>query len=590
MDALSTYACRPVAFIVRYMRARMGLHGLILACVIGAVCCSVATQYGVKYLVDILASEPSPDADPWPAFGLLLALITMDSLLWRAAGWAASHAFVLVTGDLRRDLFSHLTGHSQAYFADRLPGTLTSRVTATANACFIVENMLVWNVLPPCAATLVAIVFVARVSLAMAAVLALAAALAAAAMVRIAASGRLLHRDFAQKAATVDGEMADVIGNITLVKAFGGLCGELNRLCQTLRHEMDARRRSLLFLERLRLLHAIAVIALIAGLVAWGIALWLRNAATTGDVVLICTLGLMVLHSTRDLALALVDVTQHMARLSEALSALLVPHDLRDHPAAKPLPAGEASVAFEGVSFTYPNGLKVFSEFNLYIEPGERVGIAGGSGAGKSTLFALLQRFHDIDCGRISIGGHDISRVTQESLRAAIAVVPQDISLFHRTLMENIRYGRPDAGDEEVWRAAAAARCDDFIEAMPRGLQTIAGERGAKLSGGQRQRIAIARAFLKDAPILLLDEATAALDHVSEEAIQEALGRLMKGRTVLAIAHRLSTLRSFDRLIVLDRGKIVHDGPPGKVIGADGLYSGTVKNLLVRRREPVNSC
>jgi ATP-binding cassette subfamily B protein len=585
MDDPCIYARRPVAFIIRYVRARFAQHSLILTCVLAAVGCSVATQYGVKSLVDVLTSDPSAGADPWPAFGLLLALISADNLLWRVAGWGASHTFVLVTGDLRRDLFHHLAGHSQAYFADRLPGTLTSRITATANACFTVENMFIWNVLPPCAATVLAIGFVATVSVTMSAVLAGAAALTIVTMIRIAAAGRPLHHDFAEKAAVVDGEIADVLGNMMLVKAFGNLDLELTQFRHTVGHEMDARYRSLLYLERMRLLHAIVVIALIVGLLAWAIALWRQNIATTGDVVLICTLGLMVLHATRDLALALVDVTQHIARLSEALSALLVPHDLRDHPSAAPLVGPDASIAFENVSFGYPDGRTVLSCLDLCIDPGERVGIVGESGGGKSTLFALLQRFHDVGDGRILIGGQDISRVTEVSLRRAIAVVPQDISLFHRTLMENIRYGRPDADDEEVWRAAVAARCHDFIAAMPRGLHTMVGERGAKLSGGQRQRIALARAFLKDAPILLLDEATSALDHVSEAAIQDALARLMPGRTVLAIAHRLSTLRSFDRVVVLDAGKVVCNEPPSKLIGPDGRYAGILENSLPRRAE-----
>jgi ATP-binding cassette subfamily B protein len=192
-----------------------------------------------------------------------------------------------------------------------------------------------------------------------------------------------------------------------------------------------------------------------------------------------------------------------------------------------------------------------------------------------------LQRFYDIECGSVTIDGQDISRVTQQSLRAAISVVPQDISLFHRSILENIRYGRPTATDDEVLRAAIAARCD-FVEGLPEGMATIVGDRGVKLSGGQRQRIAIARAFLKDAPILLLDEATSALDSESEEAIREALGRLMRGRTVIAIAHRLSTLRDFDRVVVLKNGKIIEDGQPGRLMRKNGHYRQLVAKEMSR--------
>jgi ATP-binding cassette subfamily B protein len=193
-----------------------------------------------------------------------------------------------------------------------------------------------------------------------------------------------------------------------------------------------------------------------------------------------------------------------------------------------------------------------------------------------------MQRFYDLQDGRILIDGQDISRVTQDSLREAIAVVPQDISLFHRSILDNIRYGRPEATDGEVLAAAVAARCDDFIAAAPAGVDTIVGDRGVKLSGGQRQRIAIARAFLRDAPILLLDEATSALDSESEELIREALDRLMRGRTVIAIAHRLSSLRGFDRIVVLRGGCVVQDGPPDKLVRLDGLYRDLVQREVTR--------
>ena len=291
-----------------------------------------------------------------------------------------------------------------------------------------------------------------------------------------------------------------------------GFGREHRRLDATIDRELAARRRSLLYLEKLRLFHAGVTVLLTIALLAWAILLWQDGAATTGDVVLVCTLGLSILHATRDLAVALVDVTQHVARLAEALATLLVPHRLRDHPEAKPLAQSGRAVSFENVTFSYPDGRHVFTDFSLRILPGQRVGLVGPSGCGKSTLFVLLQRFYDVQGGRILLGRQDIARVTQESLRAAIAVVPQDISLFHRSIIENVRYGRPEASDAEVRDAIVAANCDSFIAALPDRGATIVGDRGVKLSPGQRQRIGIARAFLKDAPILLLDEATSALD------------------------------------------------------------------------------
>ncbi|MGM4925512.1 ABC transporter ATP-binding protein [Tardiphaga sp. 20_F10_N6_6] len=582
MDSLSGYAYRPFAFVMRYIRMRSASHLIILISVLAAVACSVGTQYGIKFLVDGLSSGPSGAGNTvWIAFGVLISLITADMFLWRVASWTASYTFVGVTGDLRRDIFRHLTGHAPSYFSDRLPGMLTSRITATSNAVFTVENMFVWNVLPPCVATFAAILLIGTVSLPMAAGLTVVAGAVVVMMFKMAAAGKKLHDDFASKAAAVDGEMVDVINNMPLVRAFCGLSFEHDRFDETVDRELNARGRSLRYLERLRLTHAAITVALTIGLLAWAIMLWQRGGASTGDVVLICTLGLSILHATRDLAVALVDVTQHVARLSEALSTLLVPHELSDHPEAEPLVKSGAAIAFNNISFRYPGGLQVFDKFTLRLNAGQRVGLVGQSGGGKSSLFVLLQRFYDVQDGSITIDGQDISRVTQHSLRHAISVVPQDISLFHRSIMENIRYGRPEATDDEVLRAAISARCD-FVETLPEGLHTMVGDRGVKLSGGQRQRIAIARAFLKDAPILLLDEATAALDSESEEAIREALARLMRGRTVIAIAHRLATLRNFDRVVMLQSGKIIEDGKPDHLMQGEGPYRELVTQEMSR--------
>jgi ATP-binding cassette subfamily B protein len=577
MRDICAWRQRPIAYLFHYIAQRPIAHGVILCAVVAAVACSVSTQYGIKLLVDTLTTQLR---SPWTAFAVLVSLIAADNLSWRLASWVASHTFVQVTGDVRRDLFRHLTQHSPSFFSQRMPAVLTSRITATSNATYTIENMLMWNVLPPCLASAGAIIFLAGVNLAMAATLLAVAAVVVIALFRYASRGKPLHHDFASKAALVDGEMVDVVGNMPLVRAFCGLPREHLRFDQTVQRELRARRTSLLYLERLRFGHALVTVILTLCLLAWALSLWQQGRATPGDVVMVCTLGLSVLSATRDLAVALVDVTQHMARLSEALLTLLVPHQLRDHPEAVPLVHDGADIKFANVAFQYPDGQQVFEKLNLHIRSGEKVGLVGPSGAGKSTLFTLLHRFYDVDGGEIRIDGQSVSRITQESLWNAIATVPQDTALFNRSLLENIRYGRPDASDEEVWRAAMDARCNSFVEELPEGLNTIVGDRGLRLSGGQRQRISIARAFLKDAPILLLDEATSALDTESEEAIREALERLMAGRTVIAIAHRLSTLRRFDRIVVIKDGHVVEDGPPGKLMEKEGHFSRLVQKEI----------
>ena len=576
MEDLCVYADRPFAFVSRYLKRRALPHLVILCAVLGAVAFSVSTDYALKGVVDALSKGPDAGLI-WSALAVLIAFIAADNMLWRVASLVGSFTFVGVTGDIRRDLFRHMTGHSPSFFADRQPGTLASRITATSNAIFTVENMFVFNVMPPCVAAFLSIVYIGTVNLTMAGVLAGIFAAVVILMFKMAAAGKPLHHDFAAKAASVDGEMVDLVGNMPLVRAFSAFKREYKRFDGTIGVEMRSRRSSLLYLEKLRIVHAILTVFAVLGLLYWAITMWEAGQATNGQVVLVCTLGIRILAATRDLAVALVDATQHTARLSEALHTLLQPHDLIDHPEAMPLSGTGAEIEFDHVAFSYPDGRAVFTDFNVKIEAGQRIGLVGKSGGGKSTLFSLLQRFYEVQGGKILLNGQDINRVTQDSLREAITVVPQDVSMFHRTLRENIRYGRPDASDEDVWKAAAAAHCTDFIEALPEGFDTIVGDRGVKLSGGQRQRIAIARAILKDSPILLLDEATSALDADSEEAIRHALANLMKGRTVIAIAHRLSTLKDFDRIVVLEGGRVIQDGSPDKLTHLDGFYRELMK-------------
>jgi ATP-binding cassette subfamily B protein len=572
-STIISYQGRPLAFLAHYVARHRLAHGIVLGSVTLAVIAAVCTQYGLKWLIDVVARGPEVGGqEVWLAFAFLCLLICTDNFMWRVGGWIAAHVFVRVTGDVRSDLFVHLAGHAPGYFSERMPGTLASRITATSNAVFQTENTMSWNTIPPCLAVLVAIVLIATVNPVMAVALTVVAALMAAVVFRLAARGTPLHRDFATKAAGVDGQLVDVISNMHVVRAFGATWREHARINGTIDTEMTARRRSLLYLEKLRLLHAVMTAFITAGLLAWAVVMWQHGQASAGDVVLICSLGFTILHGTRDLAVALVDVTQHIARLDEAIASLLTPHDLPDAPAARPAQPGPGRVVFDGVRFAYPSRSAVLNELDLVIEPGQRVGLVGASGAGKSTVLALLQRFYDPQGGRILIDGQDLRQITQESLRHAMAVVPQDISLFHRTVMENIRYARPDASEDEVLAAASIARIRDVIEQLPEGFQTMVGDRGVKLSGGQRQRLAIARALLKNAPVLLLDEATSALDSESEYAIQEALNRLMQGRTVIAIAHRLSTLQNFDRIVVMDKGCVIDDGSPEELASRPGPY------------------
>ncbi len=318
--------------------------------------------------------------------------------------------------------------------------------------------------------------------------------------------------------------------------------------------------------------------ALLFAVAATGIALWLHGHASAGALAVALALALRFLGMSHWIMWELSALFENIGTVHDGISSIALPPTVDDAPGAPPLPRVRGAIRFDNVSFHYGKGSGVLDGLNLAIAPGEKIGVVGRSGAGKSTLVNLLLRFHDVEGGRISIDGIDVATVQQDSLRAQVGVVTQDTSLLHRTVGENIRYGRPDASDAELREAVRQANADGFIAQLDdgkggRGLDAQVGERGVKLSGGQRQRIAIARVLLKNAPILVLDEATSALDSEVEAVIQENLARLMTGKTVIAIAHRLSTIAAMDRLIVMDAGRIVEQGSHAALLAAGGLYA-----------------
>ncbi|MFL9826725.1 ABC transporter ATP-binding protein [Rhodoplanes sp. SY1] len=327
-----------------------------------------------------------------------------------------------------------------------------------------------------------------------------------------------------------------------------------------------------MYTEKARLLHDVVLWAMAGGMLTWAVNSWIAGRITPGDVVVVSALTFRILHGSRDMALALVDMVQQFGAIEDTLGVIGRRQDVRDRPGAPALPHASGGLRFERVRFGYGRGGRaVLHDVDVDIPPGQTVGIVGPSGAGKSTFVALLQRLHDIDAGAILIDGTPIADVSQESLRANLAVVPQEVTLFHRSVRDNIRFGRPDASDAEVLAAAKAAQCDGFVRGLSIGYDTVVGERGLKLSGGQRN--GIARALLKKVPILILDEATSALDTQSEIAVHREILRAMAGRTVIAVAHRLSTLASFDRVLVMIDGRIVEDGTPADLRRRGGAFA-----------------
>ncbi|ABS68462.1 ABC transporter related [Xanthobacter versatilis] len=372
----------------------------------------------------------------------------------------------------------------------------------------------------------------------------------------------------------VGGVLADAVGCNAVVKGFGAEAREEARLARVLAKWNGRTRRTWMAGTWAGTAQLMALVALQASIIGTALMLWRQGAASAGDIAYVLTTYLVVHSYLRDIGMHVHNLQRSLNELEELVEIHQQSVAIADARDAVPIKVVDGRIAFEHVTFHYRgHGTPLFEDLNVTIDGGERVGLVGHSGSGKTTFVKLIQRMHDVTSGRVSVDGQDVRAVTQGSLRRAIAVVQQEPVLFHRSLMENIAYGRPDASFTEIRRAAELANASGFIERMPRGYGTLVGERGVKLSGGERQRIAIARAFLADARILILDEATSSLDSESEAAIQEAMERLMVGRTTLVIAHRLSTVRSLDRLLVFDRGRIVEEGDHDALVQREGgLY------------------
>ncbi|QJQ93859.1 MULTISPECIES: ABC transporter ATP-binding protein [Halomonadaceae] len=564
----------PGAFLLRYIRMRPWRFGLLALVVVSAAACAVVVQYSMKLLVDGMAIQEAQRSFTyvWLPFALFIGLIAVENVLWRSSGWLGSRTIIATCADLRVDLFTHLTGHSMRYFSRHSTGALGTRISATGASTGSILSTFTWSITPPCVDFLGAIVVFLIIDWRMAAALVVFVALVATIIIWFGIRGRRLHQHFAAQSSQIGGEVVDLVSNVWTIKAFSARRREREHLAREIGTEARAQRRSWLYVEKARVLHDICLWLMAGSMLLWALWLWTRGSITPGDVVVVSALTFRILHGSRDLALALVDVSQQFGAIADTLEIIARPHDLKDPPGARTLDMKAGRIDIERIAFHYPDGQQVFEDLTLHIPAGQKVGIVGASGAGKTTLTSLIQRLDDVQSGRILIDGQPIDEVTQDSLRAAIAVVPQESTLFHRSILENIRYGRPDASDEEVIDAARHAHCEEFIRELPQGYETQVGERGVRLSGGQRQRLGIARAFLKGAPILILDEPTSALDTHSEHEIQQALGELVRGRTVIAVAHRLSTLSTFDRIVVMQHGRIVEDGAPHELRRQGGIF------------------
>lgn len=472
-----------------------------------------------------------------------------------------------------KDLFTKVHKHAMRFFEEEMSGNISGKVS---NVLTQIQNMY-GNILFGCFRPLMDIAtslfFIALADKKLALILGALNTVFLIITIHFRKQLAPLSEERSKAYSAANGVFVDGVTNANLVKSFSNYFYEKYHYFKAVRKAANAERKSMMkrvlvdFVSK-AVFDIMTVVSFI--LVFWW---WYHFGLDLAGVVLVTSLVQVFINAIRSMGWMAGSVLQLYGNLKDCLSLLDVDCYVKDEPNAPKIKVKENSIVFEKVDFDYPNGRKVFKNFSLKIKPNQKIGLVGASGSGKSSLIKLLVRYYDIKGGKILIDKQDISKVTQESLRSQIAMIPQDSTLFNRTLMENIRYGNPKATDKQVIAAAKKAYIHDFIMGLPLGYQSKVGERGVMLSGGERQRVAIARAILKNAPILVLDEATSALDSESERYIQKSLAELMKNKTVIAIAHRLSTLHEMDELVVLKNGRIVETGKHSDLLEKSGEYA-----------------
>ncbi len=567
-----------LAFVIRHFRCRPALSAGLFSVVASAALCAVGVQYALKLLVDGMSSAGAAGAGGHRAgviapLSLLLALLGAECAFWRLGGFIGSRLVIQAGEDIRADLFEAVSAQPWRFYADQGSGALASRIMSAAQAATGVMRTTVWNLLPPVADLVGSVLVLTSIDGRIGGALVVVAGGAVVVLHRMGLRGFPFHLAYHRAAAEVAGSFTDVLGNMGVVRAYGARLRESQMLRRRMQAEGRTHAASWHFLERLRSWHDVTFWLANALVLSVAVLQWQRGSITTGSVLVICTLTLRVLTGSREAALSLLGVTNQLGAVSEALSVLRMDQPGRAPAGLRPLLATRGQVELAGVSYAPPSGRVLFDQLDLRIRSGQRVGVVGPSGAGKSTLLRLMQGIVQPDSGRVLVDGQDVARHDQDSLAQAFCVVTQEVSLFQRSLAENLCYGRPDAPWDEVLAVSRAVGCDAFIEAMPAGYDSLVGERGVRLSGGQRQRLAVARALLRQAPVLVLDEATSALDSAAELQVQRAILSLAGSRTVIAVAHRLSTVMGFDRIIVVRDGRIVEDGEPAALCAAGGYFA-----------------
>jgi len=564
-------------FILYFVRKQwMKFTMLIFSFVIWAVCDAIF-PYFLKRIINVVQNYHGDlsgiyDAARGPI--LLLAFFWIVSeIFMRVQGILQIFTFPKFRANIRESVFDYVKSHSHAFFATQFSGSIAKRLADLPKSCQTIMEIVCLQFTTAITGALIVLVLLWFMQPIFAAILMIWLFLHMGLNSLFLRYGSYLSEIHSEAQSTLSGKMVDVFTNILNMRLFARGRYEADYLRHYQKDEMKKAKKTMWIAEFMRIGLGLNGLFLIFGMLYALLYGWAHGWITIGDFTQVAMQSFWLLGWMWYITFQLTTFMREVGVTGDALTLVRKSHDLTDKKNAYPIVIGRGEIRFENVSFGYQKNRPVFQNLNAVIYPGEKVGLVGFSGSGKTTFVNLILRFYDLQSGRILIDGQDISDVTQDSLRAQIAMIPQDPTLFNRTLMENIRYGRVEATDDEVIEASKMAHCHEFIEKIDTQYQSLVGERGLKLSGGQRQRIAIARAILKNSPILMLDEATSALDSVTEKMIQESLHHLMQGRTAIVVAHRLSTLADMDRILVFHKGNVIEEGTHEQLLELGGYFA-----------------
>ena len=565
----------PFGFVRLFIQRFKGWYLAILLLQIGAAVCTILVPWGLGKLTGLISHLDTIDQafttlqTPLELFGLLLVA---ELLMLRIGNGCHIHVVPVQRRAVTQTLFAYLQQHSHRFVSSEFAGALAHRVSEVSMGVNMTIAIVLFDLIPVLVTLVASVVLLSMAAPALGQFMLVWALLFTGVSYWLARRSQPLAQAYSSARSLSNGKVVDAVSNLTNIRLFARHAYEYDYLNGYLDREMNAAYRSFIYMEKIRWLLSALGVALKLGMVLLALYLWREKQLDLAGFVMATSLSLLIVNDVSNLARRLLDFFEAAGNIANGVRTLIRPHEVTDQAAAERLDVKRGHIEFREVTFGYRPGQNIFQGFNVTVPAGQRVGLVGASGSGKSTLLSLLLRLYDVQGGAVLIDGQDVRQVTQHSLHGQIGLIPQEPGLFHRTIRENIHYGRLDASEQELDAAIHRAGAQSFIGQMEHGYESLVGERGVKLSGGQRQRIAIARVILKDAPILVMDEATSSLDSITERFIQDKLDEIMDDKTVLVVAHRLSTVAHLDRILVMDQGRLVEDGSHDELLRKRGHY------------------